>query len=412
ICQGITGSAGALHTKGCLDYGTKMVGGVTPGKGGQRDENDLVVSTFGRGVYILDDYSVLRHLDHAAINAEATLFPVSDARMYVEADPFGFPGVGFMGANFYAANNPPVGATIDFYIKEKPTSLKEQRRKSEKELQEAGKDIDYPDFATQRAESEEVDPFLLFTIRDQDGNAIRKIRKPVARGLQRLVWDFRYGPFTAVQTEPLDRSLPWNTSPQGYMAMPGAYTVEMGVFEDGAYRTLSEPQAFRCVPLGPESMAASDQVALDAFNQNVGELTVTLHGAEAHRNYLSTKLPFMEKAILEGARVDPALLAHVQQIQQQITELGRLINGDGLRASYEGAVPLSVKGRIDLITGALWSTTAAPTGTFERAYTEAADQVDDVLELLKTIDGAVLKLENALEEAGAPYTPGRMPGGR
>ena len=35
ICQGITGSAGTFHTKGCLDYGTKMVGGVTPGKGGQ-----------------------------------------------------------------------------------------------------------------------------------------------------------------------------------------------------------------------------------------------------------------------------------------------------------------------------------------------------------------------------------------
>jgi succinyl-CoA synthetase alpha subunit len=35
ICQGITGSAGASHTKGCFEYGTKMVGGVTPGKGGQ-----------------------------------------------------------------------------------------------------------------------------------------------------------------------------------------------------------------------------------------------------------------------------------------------------------------------------------------------------------------------------------------
>ena len=35
ICQGITGNAGAFHTRGCRDYGTKMVGGVTPGKGGQ-----------------------------------------------------------------------------------------------------------------------------------------------------------------------------------------------------------------------------------------------------------------------------------------------------------------------------------------------------------------------------------------
>jgi len=43
ICQGITGSAGAFHTKGCLEYGTKMVGGSTPGKGGQKDANGLPV---------------------------------------------------------------------------------------------------------------------------------------------------------------------------------------------------------------------------------------------------------------------------------------------------------------------------------------------------------------------------------
>ena len=43
ICQGITGSFGASHTKGCLDYGTQMVGGVTPGKGGQTDDNALPI---------------------------------------------------------------------------------------------------------------------------------------------------------------------------------------------------------------------------------------------------------------------------------------------------------------------------------------------------------------------------------
>jgi len=43
ICQGITGSAGAFHTKQCLEYGTKMVGGVTPGKGGAKDDNGLPV---------------------------------------------------------------------------------------------------------------------------------------------------------------------------------------------------------------------------------------------------------------------------------------------------------------------------------------------------------------------------------
>jgi succinyl-CoA synthetase alpha subunit len=43
ICQGITGAAGAFHTKGCLEYGTKMVGGTRPGKGGTKDPNGLPI---------------------------------------------------------------------------------------------------------------------------------------------------------------------------------------------------------------------------------------------------------------------------------------------------------------------------------------------------------------------------------
>ncbi|MEM6259777.1 MAG: succinate--CoA ligase subunit alpha [Planctomycetota bacterium] len=43
ICQGITGSAGQFHTTQCLQYGTQVVGGVTPGKGGKTDENGLPV---------------------------------------------------------------------------------------------------------------------------------------------------------------------------------------------------------------------------------------------------------------------------------------------------------------------------------------------------------------------------------
>ncbi len=43
ICQGITGKAGAFHTAACLEYGTKFVGGVTPGKGGTHSEHDLPI---------------------------------------------------------------------------------------------------------------------------------------------------------------------------------------------------------------------------------------------------------------------------------------------------------------------------------------------------------------------------------
>ena len=50
ICQGITGSVGEFHTKGCLEYGTKMVGGVTPGKGGQTVQGLPVFDTVDEAV--------------------------------------------------------------------------------------------------------------------------------------------------------------------------------------------------------------------------------------------------------------------------------------------------------------------------------------------------------------------------
>ena len=50
ICQGITGRAGAFHTKGCLAYGTQMVGGVTPGKGGETFEGLPVFDTVAEAV--------------------------------------------------------------------------------------------------------------------------------------------------------------------------------------------------------------------------------------------------------------------------------------------------------------------------------------------------------------------------
>ena len=84
------------------------------------------------------------------------------------------------------------------------------------------------------------------------------------KGLQRIFWDFRYSPFTAISLEPFDDSVPWNSPPLGYMAMPGEYSVELGLFENGEYRLLSEPQNFSCVPLGLSLIAAKDKAALDA----------------------------------------------------------------------------------------------------------------------------------------------------
>ncbi len=83
----------------------------------QRRENDLVVGTFGRSIYILDDYTPLRMLKPEMLTQEATLFPVKDAMMYIQSQPLGGRGKSFQGEAFFTADNPPFGATFTYYLK-------------------------------------------------------------------------------------------------------------------------------------------------------------------------------------------------------------------------------------------------------------------------------------------------------
>ncbi|MFN3239366.1 MAG: hypothetical protein ACE37D_20250, partial [Pseudomonadales bacterium] len=71
----------------------------------QRRENDLVLATFGRGFYVLDDYTPLRELKEEDLQNEAHLFPIKDATIFFQASPLGYGKNGFMGASYYNAPN-------------------------------------------------------------------------------------------------------------------------------------------------------------------------------------------------------------------------------------------------------------------------------------------------------------------
>jgi hypothetical protein len=375
----------------------------------QRDEDDLVVSTFGRGVYILDDYSPLRQLTPETLEEPAALFPVADAMMFVEADPMGFPGVGFLGASFYSAPNPEVGAPITYYVKEDHKSLKEIRNEAEKESQEAGEDVALPTYDERKKEAVEEDPFLIFVISDSEGRVIRKIKKEIEAGVHRLVWDFRASPVGPISLDAGGDYVPWETPEQGYMVPPGAYRVAMYRYDEGDLKQLGEAQDLRCKPLNGAGLSAADREALDQFNRKVAELSRAISAADAHRKHLQKSLPYLEQAILGSSGFDESGLAELSAIRTQLREVNEKLNGDRLLVMEEGQARMSLKGRTDLIISALWSTTSGSTGTFERAYQEARDRFGEVLVSLRQADARVRSLEDELEEAGAPYTPGRLP---
>jgi len=375
----------------------------------QRRENDLAVSTFGRGIYVLDDYSPLRSLTKETLQKDVTLFPVKDAFMFIPSNPFGFPGIGFQGAGFFAAPNPDVGAVFTFYVKDEYKSLKQKRRDAEKEKQKKGEEIEIPPYRVLRQEADELEPFLMLTVRDEAGSPVRRIKTPVKKGVNRIAWDFRMNVFTPISLTPFDNSIPWNEPDKGYMVVPGKYTVSMSRFDNGKWTDVGSPQTLTCRPLKEGALPGADHKKLDAFNREVAELIRAVSSADAYRDALADKIPFLTRAVIETAGLPDTTYATLTLIAEELKILNRKLNGDGLRATYEGAAPTSVRARVEVITGSLWSTTSDPTTTFIHLYEVASGQFDEILNSLKSVGEEVLKVEAVLDKYGSPYTPGRLP---
>jgi hypothetical protein len=375
----------------------------------QKRENDLVVSSFGRGIYILDDYSALRNVTTETLSKPATIFPVKDALMYIQAKPLGYRGVGFQGASFFTTPNPQPGAVFTYYIRDDYKSLAKQRREREKEKQKRGEDFDMPVIDSLRMEMLEQPPFLLFTITDEQGNVIRRLKKDVSKGLNRIQWDFRFPAPNAINLTTDENPLPWAGEEAGYMVVPGKYFVSMDKFENGTYTKLAAPVPFNTVALNYNSLAATDRQALMAFNKKVFELVRAVESANQYRSELVSRIPYYKKAVIETPRLPATTLQDILQLERDLEAFNRKLNGDALRGRYESVGPTSLRSKISSISDGLWSSTSAPTTTFNDAYGAVENSFEGLLAELKAISAKAQKIDQSLEQYGAPFTPGRLP---
>ncbi len=375
----------------------------------QEREGDLVLGTFGRSFYVLDDYTALRHLAEERL-AAPQVFPVRDALLYIETSRLGGrEGRGSQGAAFYTAPNPPFGALISYWLPEKVESRQEARRRAEKEARKEGGGNPYPSWEELRAEDLETTPAVVLTIRDEDGQVVRRITGPRGKGLHRVVWNLRWPSVDPVSFggRQLD---PWEDPARGPLALPGTYTVTLSQLVDGAMTELAGPQEIRVVPLGIASLPAADREEAFAFQQKVGRLQRALQGARRALGEAEDRLRHCRKAALEAAGTDPALLADAEALKQRLAAVRTALDGDSTRSSRSEPAALSINDRVGNIVGNQWNTSSAPTQTERDAYRWAGEAFAEVLTELRTaVEQDLAGLERRLEEAGAPWTPGRIP---
>jgi photosystem II stability/assembly factor-like uncharacterized protein len=373
-----------------------------------RRENDLVLASFGRGFYVLDDYTPLRAISESALAKEAHLFDIKKGLMYIESMPLGLRGKSFQGDAYYTAENPPMGAVFTYYLKESIKTEKEKRQEAEAKLIEAGKDVFYPTIEQMRVEDTEEKPYLIFTIANAAGKVIRKLKSDASSGVKRITWDFRYPSTSPISLAPQDLSNPFAGEDVGYLALPGKYSVTMGKVINGTYTELVGPQPFEIQLLDNVELPAKDRVAVEQFMDKVSELSRVVDATGTVHRELMTTIKHLKVAVRETPDADFKLLKAIDAVESRLQKAQIELYGDRTLERREFETKPSIANRVGMIVYSLWSVTTEPTTTQKSDYEIAAEAFEPVWNEIKQISQVDLPaIEAQLEEKGAPYTPKR-----
>jgi hypothetical protein len=145
-----------------------------------------------------------------------------------------------------------------------------------------------------------------------------------------------------------------------------------------------------------------------AFQKQTWELQRKALAADAAVDEVLERLKYIKKALLDTPGAGPELSQRALAIEQGLKDAQKQIVGDPtLRRFSEPRAP-SILNRISQIIEGHWKTTYGPTKTHRQSYQVAAQDLEEVSERLRQlIDTDLAALEEAMESAGAPWTPGR-----
>jgi photosystem II stability/assembly factor-like uncharacterized protein len=380
----------------------------------QERESDLVLATFGRGFYILDDYSPLREVSEDLKNQKAHIFKINDALMYVQTS-----GKDNQGSTYFKSPNPDFGATFTYYMKEAPKTKKELRLEKEKELFKEGKPIPQPTWRELQLEEKEEKSHLIFTIYDAGNNVVRQITKTPSKGINQVNWDLRYTMQSAVNVSgsfsPVaggERGGRRGGGSGGILVMPGKYKVDLQLWHEGELTKLADPVEFTCKKLNNTTLPATDYNENVQFSKQVSQLAIAVVGTGRMITESTSKVEHIKQAIYSTPGASQDLMNKARALGVELEALNFKMNGVPTVASGEEVPPAEVpiNDRLGNITYAHMGSTSGIANTEKQNYEILKEEFPPVLAALKRIvETDIPALEAELTKIGAPWTPGRLP---
>jgi len=367
----------------------------------QKRENDLVVGTFGRGIYILDDFTPLRLIDKNILEKEFYIFPIKDALMFNKNNS---KSNNDQGSDFQRFDNPQYGAVFTYYLKESYKSKKDIRKEKEKEVEKENKPYKFPGWDELKAEDLEEGAYLIFDISDATGKLIRRLVEKPKKGINRITWDLQWASKAPVtkNTETAKHS--------DFDVLPGKYYVTIYKSIDGKIDKLIDPVPFNVKRLYNSTLPVENEKELVKFRQKITDLQWILLGTDQAINEIEDRIVLLKNTLKNTPEAPLTLLEKMRQIELNINRLKDKLNGDPTKSKRNENQTPSIKDRFSsIIYSTAWSF-SAPTKTAETALELIKEELQPIVNDLKSITNIELNnIEKELQNYKAPWTPGRIP---
>ena len=365
----------------------------------QRRENDLVGASFGRGFFVLDDYSPLRTLTKNNLEKEAHLFQPKKAWWYVQKR-----GIYGQGASDYKAPNPEYGATFTYYLKEAFQSDKELRTSAEEKKLDANLDIPFPGWRALELENRAQGPQVILTVRDAAGTIVNTLPAKNNKGMNRVSWNLTYASKSPIKLNALASKTKGYTS--GFMVTPATYNVTLSKLVKGVVTDLSEPINFEVVPLMSPALKGAPLELIDQFRSDYESFVADLTKQDLVLSQSLKLVGALQNAMKRADKRDAALIKNLYEVHQSLLDISLQMNGETVKSEVgEKSNPTPKDG---LMIGYMaLSTTYGPTQNHMDALSRAQNQLKELANTLMPISKQTLPdLIAQFKKLGGPWVEG------
>ena len=357
----------------------------------QKRESDLVAASFGRGFYVLDDYSPLRNFSNENLKKKGHLFPIKDGKWFIQRS-----NLGNTGADFYLAENPKYGVTMTYHLGNNYETKSEKRKKSEKRLNQNLLDVPFPGYNNLDEEKNETPAYIKISIEDQEGNIIRHLKERAAKGTHRITWDLRH----MFKGSVTDSNKKYNL--RGPIVKPGKYSASLYLVENGETTKLSEKKTFELKPIYESILKGT---SFKDYNNYVDDYFRVYNDVQLIEHKIKTaneKVNSLKIAIENTPKETDELVLDFHNLKNSLLLVKRKVFGNESKTEIGEKNTPTLFNRIRVASQGL-SSSYGPTKLHMESLDMARLMNEEIKPLIKNlITKEVTSLENKIKDINGP----------